>query len=394
MQTYELLVKNRSVMSNSEDMTLVRTSVGMDQVHVLFDNQEWLGFPVTITFAQGDDVITQSLVLSEIASGEWAAESYAPVPHEVIDMVGRVRVTLQGTDSQGRHIITAKGSPLIVEEAGDILPGGVPSGAPSVNEWQQAYADAMAAVNQASSLVSNLQSQLEAMVEEAEGRLDDKIDVGVQPATRNSIGGVIIGDGIAVDGDGRISVTSQASSGGGMTEAQASVLVNLQRLAVYGFDTEFDSSGLLRENVMVKESALPLAKLSKPGIVKADGTTTTLDTDGTLHAQVYELPLASQETVGGLMVDGSTIRMNGSGMASVPIAGINQLGLVRPDGVTITIGDGGVLTASGSGGSDGYVLPKATSEQLGGVKVDGETIVVDGDGVISLAIADADGVGF
>ena len=52
MQTYELLVKERSVRPNSKDMTLVRTSIGIDQVHILFDNAEWLGFPITCTFAR------------------------------------------------------------------------------------------------------------------------------------------------------------------------------------------------------------------------------------------------------------------------------------------------------------------------------------------------------
>ena len=128
MQTYEILVKERAVRANSKDMTLVRTSIGIDQVHILFDSAEWLDFPITCTFAQGDDVITIPVTVTELRNSEWVAETTVVVPYEVIDMVGSIRVTLQGTDAQGNHIITAKGSPLSVEEACDVIEGLAPSG--------------------------------------------------------------------------------------------------------------------------------------------------------------------------------------------------------------------------------------------------------------------------
>lgn len=44
------------------------------------------------------------------------------------------------------------------------------------------------------------------------------------------------------------------------------------------------------------------------GIVKADGTTITVDNDGTIHgSNQYELPTASTTTLGGVKVDGRTI---------------------------------------------------------------------------------------
>ena len=249
MQTYEILVQNRAVKGNSKDMTLVRTSVGIDVMHVLFDSEEWLGFPVTVTFAQGDDVITIPLVLSTVDSADWVAEAECVIPHEVIDTVGPIRVTFQGTDQDGNHIITAKGSPLSVEESGDVITGDLPSDVPTLDQWNQAYAKAMEAANAAQSLVNNLQSQIDEIVSSAES--DIAALTGINPATRESLGVVKIGNGIMVTEDGTI---SSPSSGGGMTTEQAVALVNLSRLAYACFDTEFDERGLLVGSPMLKPS--------------------------------------------------------------------------------------------------------------------------------------------
>ena len=280
MQTYEILVQNRAVKGNSKDMTLVRTSVGIDQVHVLFDSDEWLGFPVTITFAQGEDIVTQSLLVSTLEDSEWVAEATVTVPYEVIDMTGPIRVTIQGSDSQGRHIITAKGSPLSVEESGDVVVGTPPADAPSVDQWQQAYAQAMNAANAAQSAAGIIDNRLETIVDEVTQRILDAMSLPV--ATRETLGGVIVGDNIAVDENGVISIT-QSASGGGMTVEQMKALVNLSRLAYYAFDTEFDEDGLLKTNAKVKSMVLPTANAESVGAVKVDGTTVTIEESGTIR---------------------------------------------------------------------------------------------------------------
>lgn len=280
MQTYEITVLNRAIIPNSDDMTLVRTSVGIDVLHVLFDSTEWLGFPVTITFAQGDDVVTQPLLLSEVDGSDWAAESTCTIPHEVIDMVGPIRVTLQGVDANGRHIITAKGSPLSVEESGDVVEGETPSDGPSLDQWQQAYAMAMAAANEAQSLVSNLQSRIDAIVANAEAEIAGLIEIG--PATRESLGLVQIGDGLSITTEGLLS-----SSTRGMTNRQATALANLSRLAYLCFDTEFDEDGTLRDSAKLKSDAFPIASLDNSGMVIPDGTTITIDEDGMIHGKYF-----------------------------------------------------------------------------------------------------------
>lgn len=281
MQTYELLVENRSVRANSDDMTLVRTSVGVDQVHVLFDSEEWLGFPVSITFAQGDEIYTETLVLSELNDSEWVAEATVTVPYEVIDMVGPIRVTFQGTDSEGRRIITAKGSPLSVEEAGDVVIGPEPD-EPTSTQFERAYAAAMTAASNAQTVVDNLEGRLDSMVSDALAEIDQRIaTIGSPPAaTTDTFGVVRVGSGIDVD-EGTISVTMPDPTG--LSEQQLNLLRNLQLLAQYGFETSF-VDGVLQDDLKVRESALVTASNDRYGTVRTDGVTIVVDGNGLLRA--------------------------------------------------------------------------------------------------------------
>lgn len=265
MQTYEILVRGRAVYSNSEDTTLVRTSIGIDKIHVMFDNAEWLDFALTVTFAQGETKVTSSLTPTVLDGGEWVAEAECLIPWEVIQMTGPIRVTFQGYDANDNHIITAAGSPLSVEEAGDVDDGEPPETAPTQSQWEQAYAAAMAAASNAQSAADDVREVL-----------DDIVTYERPPATTETLGEVM-----------------------------------------------------------------------------ADGTSITVDTDGTIHstAPVAELPIASESVLGGVKVGGN-----------------------------LSIDSNGVLSAQ-----DSYVLPTASTSQLGGVKIDGDTVNIDANGVISTA---------
>lgn len=63
-------------------------------------------------------------------------------------------------------------------------------------------------------------------------------------------------------------------------------------------------------------------------------------------------------------------------------ASTTQLGVVKPDGTTITATADGTISAIQA---DPYTLPVATTTTLGGVKPDGTTILVTADGIISAA---------
>jgi hypothetical protein len=82
--------------------------------------------------------------------------------------------------------------------------------------------------------------------------------------------------------------------------------------------------------------------------------------------------------------DGVTIVVNECGelYAKTAIGGVDgHVGVVKPDGSTVTILTDGTISAVQSS----YTLPPATELSLGGVMVDGDTISVDEDGVISAA---------
>lgn len=76
----------------------------------------------------------------------------------------------------------------------------------------------------------------------------------------------------------------------------------------------------------------------------------------------------------------------GGGGGTVPVATTEAAGIVKPDGTTITVDPDGTIhsVGGGGGGGDSYVLPVATTGTLGGVKASAQ-ILVTGDGAMSLA---------
>lgn len=101
-----------------------------------------------------------------------------------------------------------------------------------------------------------------------------------------------------------------------------------------------------QNGLMSKEDKKKLDGLKK---YTPDGTTITVDEDGTLH-----------------------------GSSQVDIATTSKAGIVKPDGSTIQIDEDGTIH-----GANTYTLPKATTKVLGGVKPDGKTTFVDSNGVLS-----------
>lgn len=76
---------------------------------------------------------------------------------------------------------------------------------------------------------------------------------------------------------------------------------------------------------------------------------------------------------------------SGGGGGDVPVATTETAGIVKPDGTTITVDpDGTIHSVGGGGGGDTYVLPVATADALGGVKASAQVLVA-GDGAMSLA---------
>ena len=340
MQTYELRVLERSVLANSADTTLVRTSIGIDQVHVLFDNAEWLDFPISATFTNANDSEsrTTSLTVAEIPGGvDFIAEATCVIPWEVIQSLGTIRVTFQGTNSVGDHIITAAGAPLSVVEAGDVAEGSVPAGAPTQSEWEPAYADAMDAINQLSSKLAEADAAI-AVAEALE----------VPIATEDSAG-IVQPDGVTIDIDGQ---------------------------------------GLL---TCILEPEFPIATTEILGGVMGDGETVEIDDGGMISVASVPpsaLPVASAITRGGVMV-GTNLSIN-DGVLSATDTTYSEA----------TTSSAGLMSASDKSKLDGvdaganaYTLPTASASTLGGVKV-GNGLAIDANGVLSLDITNGDGVSY
>lgn len=124
---------------------------------------------------------------------------------------------------------------------------------------------------------------------------------------------------------------------------------NLSTIDLFSTNAE----GLLTWNDIVVGSnyELPIATDDTLGGIKVDGTTITVDSDGTIHGtNTYELPTASDTVLGGVKVDNTTITIDENGVISgantyeLPIATQTVLGGVKPDGTTITVNDNGVIT--------------------------------------------------
>lgn len=374
MQTYEIIVKERSVRPNSKDMTLIRTSIGIDKVHILFDNEEWLDFPISCTFAQGPDVITIPLTVKPLRDSEWVAEAECVVPYEVIDMTGSIRVTLQGTSSDGRHIITAKGSPLSVEEAGDVLEGIAPAENPTIDEWQQVYADAQEAVNDAREALDDIDDRIADAIRDALDAYEPPESYVLPTATDERLGGVKIGYGIGLNSDGTIFVSGGSGSGG----ASAGKLDRIAKIVDATIGAEYDDDGEL-ESTTIKTPSIPPATLDAIGGVIPDGVTVTVDDDGMIHAESAYIPVASESELGIVRPDGTTIMVDPDGtihgVEQVPIATTESAGKVRPDGTTIFVDEDGTIHGADQ-------APIATVDVAGKVKPDGTTITVDEDGTI------------
>ena len=119
MQTYDLLIKDRTITLVSDDNTLVRTSKGVDNVRLLFASDEWLDdFDLSCAFINGETIVEVD-ISPQASTGDYLAECTVDVPDEVLTQTGALGVTVHGSDDNDNHIITARAFPLTVELEGD-----------------------------------------------------------------------------------------------------------------------------------------------------------------------------------------------------------------------------------------------------------------------------------
>lgn len=142
-----------------------------------------------------------------------------------------------------------------------------------------------------------------------------------------------------------------------------------------------------------------ISKVEGLANIKSIGSNLTLSEEGVLSAQdSYELPIASTTVLGGVMVDGTTIKADETGKISVPAADATAAGLLSKDDFTkIQNIEAGaqVNTVIGAllGGTEAeinedkqIVVPVASETAMGLVKgsADNDKIAVGTDGTMSL----------
>ena len=165
---------------------------------------------------------------------------------------------------------------------------------------------------------------------------------------------------------------------------------------------------------------LPTAQAANSGNtlggVIPDGVTITINGSGVISgANTYVLPTATTSVKGGITIPAvATSGLNNtSGDITLATSSTTQLGGVKVDGSSITINNGVIsgyagytLPAATTSALGGVIIPitsnsglsntsgtirlaTASTTQLGGVRVDGSTILINGSGVISATIAGA-----
>ena len=132
---------------------------------------------------------------------------------------------------------------------------------------------------------------------------------------------------------------------------------------------------------------LPVATTVTLGGVIVDGTTITVDANGKIKgSNSYVLPIANLTTVGGVK-QGANITIDATGVIStvlpanytLPIANTTGLGGVK-QGSNVTIDGTGLLSVSFPAN---YSLPIANTTVLGGVK-QGSNVTIDSAGLLSV----------
>ena len=127
--------------------------------------------------------------------------------------------------------------------------------------------------------------------------------------------------------------------------------------------------------------SVPIATTTTPGIIKPDGTTLMVKTDGTASAVIPDPTVAAVGTLGVVKPDGTTVTIKADGTISakqttIPTATAAVAGIVKPDGTTVTIAADGTISAKQA--------EIATAAKVGLIKPDGTTLSVDANGTLKV----------
>lgn len=214
---------------------------------------------------------------------------------------------------------------------------------------------------------------------------DGNISLDMPFATTSTVGGIIVGNGLAIDANGKLIADATDAS-----------------KVIYSIDPNSDAIITVKQALDEVIPKVVVATTDKVGMVKPDGSTITINSEGELVASAgvgYELPTATKGSIGGVKPGGNlsisedgTLNVRYGGIISeitngdepgtiyVPTASPTTYGGVKYDNSTIILNEDGQLTAKAG---IGYVLPPASQSTIGGAK-GSQTISVDSEGSMSV----------
>lgn len=208
---------------------------------------------------------------------------------------------------------------------------------------------------------------------------------------------IIIIDEYEVDGDIYIITYNQSTGEVYPPQIKPSANPLSDLSAENNFDPYYPTNVELAE--MIGDMGnVDIATTTTVGTVKPDGTSITIDQDGTIHG-ADTVPIATTSVAGKVKPDGTTIEVDANGGINAKTATTSNLGIVQPDGTTIEINSGTISAKTATTSTKGVMQPdnvtvtvngsgvlsgkKATTSNLGVVKPDGTTLVTDSNGVMS-----------
>lgn len=180
-------------------------------------------------------------------------------------------------------------------------------------------------------------------------------------ATTRRLGGIIVGDGLEIDGDGKLIAPSASPA----TEQRDGLL------------RAIDQKKLNTIEEGANNYVLPKANNEQLGGIIV-GSNLSVDENGRLSADAERLRTATENRLGGIKL-GENLRVDpetGKTDVVIPKATMSTLGGVKV-GRNLSIDQDGTLNSQ-----DSYQLPTATAARLGGVLI-GDNLSVDENGVLS-----------
>jgi hypothetical protein len=206
-------------------------------------------------------------------------------------------------------------------------------------------------------------------------------------ASAYALGGIKIGSGLTIDGSGTVNVTGSVLPAA-TTEVIGGIIV--------GSGLSIDIDGILRTSdfvtsvsgtspITVSSGSIPTVSIAK-ATSSVNGYLSSTDWT-TFNNKLGAVPTASASVLGGIKI-GPGLSIDSSGIVtatssySLPIATDISIGGVKVDGTSIMIDSGGTISASMT-----YAMPVATTEMVGGVMI-GTGLAIDSNGFL-VATGDA-----